>query len=81
MIRSKYNRYIFLLMTVVLFVGTFLMFAKGPILGFAFFLAVASFQFLIRCPRCGNLACRMNKHKTYAPPIPKKCFNCDYRYR
>lgn len=81
MIRSKYNRYIFLLTLIVLVAGTIRAFEEGPALAIAFFLIVATFQFLIRCPKCGNLACRMTKPKGYAPPMPRKCFNCDFRYK
>ena len=81
MIRSKYNRYIYLLLVLVIFSGTFYMFQWGQVLGFAFFAVTVSFQFLIRCPKCDNLMCRMKEPRMYAPPIPRKCFNCDYRYR
>lgn len=80
MIRSEYNRYIFLSYAVFLFVLFNYVGVDASGIGVIFILLLGLLPFILRCPDC-NFPTAKLRSGLYAPPIFKKCGQCDFRYK
>jgi hypothetical protein len=80
MIKTSLNRYILVAVVFAALVGSLLLLQTSICLAAICFVAVASIQFLIRCPKCNSMTGKL-KGGGYFLFVPKRCWNCDYEYK
>lgn len=80
MIRSKYNRYIFFAYAALLYIMFNNIGVEGTGVGVMLLLLLGLLPFMLRCPDCNYPTAKLASG-LYAPPIFRKCGQCDFRYK